>query len=98
MDFFDEMKMIASQPVGREIVWDLFRIQYKDILNTFGTSDPRAGELLVYISSTFESDIMLNEVNPALFCRMYAASFNFCMNGVRRNVLEMIDFLYEQRA
>jgi hypothetical protein len=62
VDFFEAMKLVSQSPVGREIVWDYFRINFDEILEAFGEDDPRIGQLLLDICSSFENEFMFYEV------------------------------------
>jgi len=62
LDIFDAMRLLAKNPTGREIVWDYFRINFGDILDEFGLEDPRIGQLLLDITSSFENEFMFFEV------------------------------------
>ena len=63
LDVFDLFKYMSEQPLGREIVWDYFRNNYYDIIKQYGEDDPRLGDLLIDITSSFENEFMFYEVN-----------------------------------
>lgn len=56
------MKFLSRNPIGREIAWNNFRLNFDDIINTYGEDDPRIGQLLIDISFTFEREYLNLEV------------------------------------
>lgn len=75
LDTFDAMRLLAKNPTGREIVWDYFRINFGDILDEFGLEDPRIGQLLLDITSSFENEFMFYEVSYLYFHSLLNDSF-----------------------
>jgi hypothetical protein len=63
LDIFDLFKYMCAQPLGREITWDYFRNNYYDLLKEYGQDDPRLGDLLINIASSFENEYMFYEVS-----------------------------------
>ena len=63
LDIFDLFKYMCAQPLGREITWDYFRNNYLDLIKKYGADDPRLGDLLIDIASSFENEYMFYEVN-----------------------------------
>lgn len=62
LDLFDLLKYLSNQPVGREMAWDYLRTNFNDLIEQFGEDDPRLGQLLLDIISSFENEFMFNEV------------------------------------
>jgi hypothetical protein len=63
VDFFEACKLLAQNPTGREIIWDYFRINYEAIFERYGEEDPRIGQLLIDIVTSFENEFLFYEVN-----------------------------------
>jgi hypothetical protein len=63
VDFFEACKLLAQNPTGREIIWDYFRINYEAIFERYGEEDPRVGQLLIDIVTSFENEFLFYEVN-----------------------------------
>ena len=63
LDIFDLFKYMCAQPLGREITGDYFRNTYYDLLKEYGQDDPRLGDLLINIASSFENEYMFYEVS-----------------------------------
>ena len=63
LDIFDGLKYISKQPVGREIAWGFLRSNYKNLVNKYGKDDPRLGQLVLDISSSFEDEFMFIQVS-----------------------------------
>jgi glutamyl aminopeptidase len=62
-DFFQTVKFLSKNTIGREIVWDFIRINYNDLLDKYGLDDPRLGQMLIDITFSFETEYLFNEVN-----------------------------------
>jgi hypothetical protein len=62
IDFFDALKFLARNTVGREIAWDYYRNKYQEIDGVFGFENQAVGQLLIDISSTFENEFLFFEV------------------------------------
>ena len=58
VDFFDALKFLARNTVGREIAWDYYRKNYQEIDGVFGFENQAIGQLLIDISSTFENEFL----------------------------------------
>jgi hypothetical protein len=63
VDFFDAIKLLSKNPLGREITWDFIRANFESLVEEFGIEEPRLGQMVIDVCSTFENDFMLNEVN-----------------------------------
>ena len=61
-DFFQTVKFLSKNTIGREIVWDFVRINYNDLLDKYGLDDPRLGQMLIDITFSFETGYLFNEV------------------------------------
>ena len=44
------------------MAWDYLRTNFNDLIEQFGEDDPRLGQLLLDITSSFENEFMFNEV------------------------------------
>jgi len=62
VDFFDALKYLARNTVGREIAWDYYRQNYQQLDGIFGFENQAIGQLLIDISSTFENEFLFFEV------------------------------------
>jgi hypothetical protein len=49
-------------PIGRELAWDYYRINYDSILELYGEKDPRIGLMLIDITKTFENEFLFYEL------------------------------------
>lgn len=67
VDLFDTIRMMSENPVGREIAWDYFRINWREIFEEFGEDEPRLGRMLLDISKTFENEFMFYELLEFVF-------------------------------
>ena len=63
VNFFDSIKFLSRNTLGRELAWDYFRLNYQNLLEKFGYDDPRLGQALIDISSTFENEFLFFEVS-----------------------------------
>jgi hypothetical protein len=63
VDFFDGLKYLARNTVGREIAWDYYRENYQEIDGTFGFENQAIGQLLIDIVSTFDNEFLFFEVS-----------------------------------
>lgn len=61
-DFFDIVKYMSRNSLGREIVFDYVRINYDNLIKKYTLDDPRIGQMLIDISFSFETKFILNEV------------------------------------
>jgi len=75
VDLFDTAKLLSENPIGREIIWDYFRINYREIFE-FGEDDPRLGRMLIDISKTFENEFMFFELLEFVFFTETGATAN----------------------
>ena len=62
LGFFEEIALLSRNPLGRELAWDLYRINYTNIISTYGKDDVRIGRALIDIASTFENEFLYIEV------------------------------------
>ncbi|KAK3612375.1 hypothetical protein CHS0354_031968 [Potamilus streckersoni] len=62
-DFFSVITYIASNPVGRSLVWDWVRYNWEYLINRFSLSSRSLGRLIPSILSNFNTDFKLQEVN-----------------------------------
>lgn len=61
-DFFDVVRFLGKNPIGREIAWDFYRAEFTEINTIFGYENINIGKMLLYISSTFSDEYMFFEV------------------------------------
>ncbi len=66
-DFFDVIRQLSANPLGREIAWDYIRINRDDIISQYSYEDVRIGRMLLDISATFENDFLYGEVKANIF-------------------------------
>jgi len=67
LTFFEACKLLAQNPTGREIIWDYFRINYEAIFERYGEEDPRVGQLLIDIVTSFENEFLFYELLEFVF-------------------------------
>ena len=63
INFFDKIKYLSKNNLGREYVWNFIRANYDSIVEEFGLDDPRLGQMIIDVSYTFESESLDYEVN-----------------------------------
>ena len=61
-DFFEVVRKMSRNPLGREIVWDYIRLNKEAIIDKYSLEDPRIGQMILDISETFENDFLYGEV------------------------------------
>lgn len=76
IDLFDTIRMMSMQPVGREICWDYYRINFRELINEFGENDARLGQMLLDITKTFENEFLFYEVLELVFFTESGATAN----------------------
>lgn len=76
IDFFEIMQYLTRQPVGRELAWDYYRTNFKQLQEDYGDDDPRLGVLLLYITESFETEFLLYELLDFEFDTNSSASAN----------------------
>ncbi|CAF1012394.1 unnamed protein product, partial [Brachionus calyciflorus] len=76
LDLFETIRLMSENPVGREIVWDYFRFNYKEIVEEFGENDARLGRMLLDISKSFENEFMFYELLELVFFTNAGATAN----------------------
>jgi len=76
VDIFDTIRMMSENPVGREIAWDYFRINWREIFEEFGEDDARLGRMLLDISKTFENEFLFFELLEFVFFTETGATAN----------------------
>jgi len=62
MDFFDVVRLLSNNPLGREIMWDTLRINYADYLEIFGQEEPKLGQMVIDVAHSFENEFLFNEL------------------------------------
>ncbi len=67
IDFFDMVKYLSQNEIGREVIWDYIRLNYDSILIDYG-EDYRLGQMLIDITNTFETEFYYYEV---IFIRFF---------------------------
>lgn len=61
-DFYDVIRFLGKNPIGREIAWDFYRSEFSELNLIFGYENVNIGKMLLYISSTFSDEFMFYEV------------------------------------
>lgn len=67
---------MSENPLGREIVWDYIRINFKDISDEYGEDDPRLGRMLLDVVKTFENEFLFYELLEFVFFTSTGATAN----------------------
>lgn len=62
IDFFDAIRLLSKNPLGRELCWDYIRENYVEIITTFGFENPSLGQMLLDVVATFEDEFYFFEV------------------------------------
>lgn len=63
INFFDKIKFLSKNCLGREYAWNFIRSNFESIQDEFGLDDPRLGQMVIDVSSTFETESLNYEVN-----------------------------------
>ena len=58
VDFFEGMRLLSENQLGREKTWDYLRSNFFQLLDTFSLYDPRIGQLVVDITKSFETEFL----------------------------------------
>jgi hypothetical protein len=74
IDFFDVVRMLSSNPLGREIMWDTVRINYMDYLDLFGLEEHRLGQMIIDITQSFENEFVFFELIKFIYSTPAAAA------------------------
>jgi len=62
LEFFDVVRMLSNNPLGREMMWDTIRIEYENYLELFGMEDERLGQMIIDVAHTFENEFLFREL------------------------------------
>lgn len=65
-DYFDIIRFLGKNPIGREIAWDFYRSKFVEINTLFGFENINIGKMLLYITSTFSDEFMYFEVKKLI--------------------------------
>lgn len=76
IDLFDTIRLMSMQPIGREICWDYYRINFRQLIDDFGQNDARIGQMLLDITKTFENEFLFYEVLELVFFTESGATAN----------------------
>ena len=61
-DFFDVIRQLSYNPLGREIAWDYVRINKDKLIDKYSYEDIRIGQMILDITDTFENEFLYGEV------------------------------------
>lgn len=61
-DFFDVIRQLSFNPLGREIAWDYVRINKDKLIEKYSYEDIRIGQMILDITDTFENEFLYGEV------------------------------------
>ena len=75
-DFFDGMRLLSINPLGREFTWDYYRENFNSLLDTYTEYDPRLGQLLLDISRSFENEFLFYQLLEFIVSTPTGASAN----------------------
>jgi hypothetical protein len=67
IDFFDGMRLLSENQLGREKTWDYLRTNFYQLLDTYGLYDPRIGQLLIDITKSFETEFLFFQLLTFFF-------------------------------
>lgn len=62
MDIFLQIRYLSRNVYGREFAWAYYRLNYQQLVDTFGLDDIRLGEALIEITASFETHELLSQV------------------------------------
>ncbi|CAF1531968.1 unnamed protein product [Adineta steineri] len=66
-DYFTMMGYMSRHAVGREIVWNFYKNNYSDLINTFTLQNSRFASAILSITRSFEKESYLDEVKNNYF-------------------------------
>ncbi|XP_059611048.1 uncharacterized protein LOC132257980 [Phlebotomus argentipes] len=61
-DYFSTMSSIASNSIGRNLVWDYVREHWEDYVKRFGLNERYLGRMIPAITKNFNSNVKLEEM------------------------------------
>ncbi|RMZ99456.1 glutamyl aminopeptidase, partial [Brachionus plicatilis] len=76
INFFDKIKFLSKNCLGREYAWNYIRANYDNLLEEFGLDDPRLGQMVIDVSSTFETESLNYELLNFITSTPNGASLN----------------------
>lgn len=76
VDFFKIASILTQKPLGREMVWDKYRMEFNDLIEKYGQDDPRMGWILVEVSESFETEFLFYELLSFVFFTSSGATSN----------------------
>ncbi|CAF0970213.1 unnamed protein product [Brachionus calyciflorus] len=76
INFFDKIKFLSRNNLGREYAWNFIRANYDSIVEEYGVDDPRLGQMLIDVSSTFETESLNYELLEFIVSLENGASIN----------------------
>jgi hypothetical protein len=76
VNYFELNALLSKSPVGREIAWDNYRLQFTNIIEQYTKDDPRVGQLLIDIADTFENEFLFYELLEWVFFVVDGATAN----------------------
>lgn len=91
------MQYLTRHPVGRELAWDYYRINFAQLQEQYGEDDPRLGVLLLYITESFETEFLLYELLEFEFQTETGASANARLKALEI-VATNINWLLDKEA
>ncbi|UJR17738.1 hypothetical protein I4U23_004636 [Adineta vaga] len=62
-DYFTMMGYMSRHGIGREIVWNFYKNNYANLINTFTLQNYRFGSAILSITRSFEKESYLDEMN-----------------------------------
>jgi len=99
VNFFESIKLLSKNTLGRELIWDYFRSNYVELLEEYGLDDPRLGQAIIDISSSFENEFLFYELIEFIY---ESASLTGATANARFRALEIVSttvvWLYEKES
>jgi hypothetical protein len=99
VNFFESIKLLSKNTLGRELIWDYFRSNYIDLLLEYGLEDPRLGDAIIDISSSFENEFLYYELVEFVY---ESAEATGATANARFRALEIVSttvvWLYEKES
>lgn len=62
-EFFDGIKLLSRNPLGRELTWNYIRENFVDITTRFGYLNPSIGNMILDVVTTFSDRFMFIEAS-----------------------------------
>lgn len=87
VDFFEGMRLLSENQLGREKTWDYLRSNFFQLLDTYSLYDPRIGQLVVDITKSFETEFLFFQL---LFFIIETTDYQGVSGNARFKAVELV--------